>query len=103
VPKSNTLRGVRLIAVQMMVCVLAGTVALFAPPTSGEMLLLPVTPSAAGHLPAIATIDGMRLIGRGPVKGSLLVRGNGLRLAAYLVGQGIVPLAAGRSGCGSSA
>ncbi len=91
--------GVRLIALQIMVCALATTVILLAPPASGDILLLPLTSAGAERLPLLATVDGMRMIARGPVGGSLVVRGDGYRIAGRMIAGGILPIAARPSGC----
>jgi hypothetical protein len=82
-----------------MVCALATAMAVLAPPASGDILLLPFTPAGAGRLPRLATIDGMRMIARGPFGGSIVVRGDGYRTAGRMIAAGILPIAAGPSGC----
>ncbi|KRB82768.1 hypothetical protein ASE00_12130 [Sphingomonas sp. Root710] len=83
---------------------LAGLAAFaFAPPASGAILLLPLTAQARADLPGIAVRSGARLIGQGPVAGSLVVRGERTRLGAALLRRGIVPMAAPAMVCGGAA
>lgn len=82
---------------------LAGLAALaFAPPASGAILLLPLTAQARADLPGVAVRGGARLIGQGPVAGSLVVRGERARLGAALLRRGILPVAAPAMLCGGA-
>lgn len=79
------------------------TVALFimpmAPPADGRMLLLPLTPGAAIHLPRTVLDHGARLVGAGPLPGSLVIVGDRAALTAPLLGIGAVAIATGAGGC----
>ena len=96
-------RGRQLILFQATICALAASVAIFAPPASGEILLLPFTPAGAERLPRLATSGGLALVARGPIAGSLVVRGAGQRIAGHMIAMGVLPVAAAATGCGSAA
>lgn len=100
---SPSCRGVSLVSLQLLICALAGAFFGFAPPASGEILLIPLNRAGAGELVPAAVAQGARLIGRGPVAGSMIVYGDGRRLARTLIGDGVIALSARATGCGSRA
>jgi hypothetical protein len=71
---------------------------LLAPPVRGEMLLIPLTGKASAELPAIAIRGETRLIGVGPLPGSLVVDGRRADLAHLFLNATLV-LAATPAGC----
>lgn len=71
----------------------------FAPPQQGRMLLLPVI-GGEGSAGAVALAGGARLIGAGPLGGSLVVVGERDRFAAAALRRGILVLSAPPSWCG---
>ncbi|NML08892.1 hypothetical protein HHL08_01825 [Sphingobium sp. AR-3-1] len=73
------------------------------PPTSGRMILLPLTDGARSVLAPVAIANGARLVAKGPWAGSLLVEGRRNELAPALLRRGIVALSTQMSGCGASA
>jgi hypothetical protein len=87
---------------QLVLATLTLTTIVFCPSPSGEVLLIPLTPSASAHLPALALHEGASLVARGPVKGSLVVRGDHLRIGT-LASAGILAIAARAAGCGAAA
>jgi hypothetical protein len=87
------------ILAQMLAVVVCLIALVLAPPAEGEMLLAPLTAQAAARLPALALRDGTRLIGRGALPGSLVVRGRLATLGWPLLVRGIVPIASDRAGC----
>jgi len=100
---NHTRNGSRIIALQAVIGAFATFVVVLAPPASGETLLIPFTPAAANRLPRLATSDGSVLVARGPIAGSLIVRGSGLRAARHLIALGVLPIAASAIGCGDVA
>ncbi len=96
-----TVRGGALVGAQigMVGLLLAGMAVM--PPAKGDILLLPIRPMAAQGLAREAVAAGAMLVGRGPVAGALIVRGERSRLAQALMPQGILPLAAGDRLCGN--
>lgn len=70
------------------------------PPADGRMLILPVSPGSAAGLPALAVAGGARLMGRGPLAGSLVVWGERSRLSGPLLDRGALLLAAPPAACG---
>jgi hypothetical protein len=93
----------RAIGVQLGILT-AGLLAVgLAPPANGQVLLIPLTTSAATELPALALRDGTQLIGRGRLPGSLVVRGERNRLGWPMLMDGVVPIASARPGCGAIA
>jgi hypothetical protein len=95
--------GALLILMQASVCVLGTAVMLLAPPASGEVLLVPLTATGAARMPALATTDGTRMIARGPVAGSIVVRGDGYRIARRMIASGILAISASTAGCEQAA
>jgi hypothetical protein len=73
-------------------------VAVAAPPAAGPLLLVPVTDAAAATMVADAVAGGARLVGPGPLPGSLVVAGTRSEIARAL-GPGVLVLAAPPSGC----
>lgn len=72
-----------------------------APPAHGRMLLLPLGPTNIERI----TVErsGLAPIRGGPVRGSMLVEGPGQSIAAALLAQGILMVAAPAVLCGSDA
>lgn len=84
--------------------ILFGLLGLYAvPPTSGRMILLPLTDGAKSVLASVAIANGARLVAKGPWAGSLLVEGRRDELAPALLRRGIVALSTQMSGCGAPA
>jgi hypothetical protein len=82
--------------------ILFGLLGLYAvPPTSGRMIVLPLTDRARGVLAPMAIANGARLIAQGPWAGSLLVEGRRDRLAAVLLRSGVIALSSQMGGCGT--
>ncbi len=75
----------------------------FAPPAQGRMLLIPLSSGAAARLPAAAVDGGAKLLGRGPVGGSLIVVADRARLTAVSPAMGMIILSAPAFLCGSAA
>lgn len=76
---------------------------LLTPPPQGEMLLVPATRDAQRALAPLAIASPARLIGTGPLPGSLVVFGDRTTLLPVMLRHGILVLAAPRSGCGAAA
>jgi hypothetical protein len=82
----------------------AGMLALtLAPPASGRLLLIPVTPAAADGLAALVIARGGRLTGAGPIEGSLVVDGDRAVLTAGFAARGVLVLSAAVADCGRGA
>ena len=75
---------------------------LMAPPTQGQMLLVPLTQAASERLPALAVHGDTRLIAAGPLPGSLVVEGRRADLAS-LFRHATLVLAVPPGGCRSGA
>lgn len=81
--------------------ILFGLLGLYAiPPTSGRMVLLPLTDGARRALAPVAIANGARLVAKGPWTGSLLVEGRRDELAPALLRYGVVALSSQMGGCG---
>lgn len=81
--------------------VVAAMVALaFAPPARGRMLLVPLAPRAAAKLPAAAVAGGARLLGTGPVTGSLVVVADRAQLGGVSLADGMIILSGPALLCG---
>lgn len=74
---------------------------LLAPPASGQIMLLPLTPHAVQLLPAAVLHGETRLIGPGPLPGSLLVEARRADLAGLLLDHATLALASPEGGCGA--
>jgi len=88
-------------ALQMLLASLTVTIVALYPRADGDMLIIPLTRSAATHLAARALTDGATLSAPGPLPGSIVVHGDGPRLIADLLPAGILAIAAGPVGCGT--
>ncbi|ATE66908.1 hypothetical protein [Rhizorhabdus dicambivorans] len=69
----------------------------FAPPAQGRMLLVPIAGAGAS---ALVVDGGARLIGAGPLPGSLVVMGERDRFVGPALLKGILVLSAPPSWCG---
>lgn len=99
---SHAVRSLALLVLQLTLLFAGLMVMAFAPPAQGTMLLVPLTGDARARLPALAVAHGALLVGRGPIGGSLLVRGDRAILGPALLRQAIVPIAGTDSSCGSA-
>ena len=96
---SSLSSGGWLFAVQCLIGI-AALMAMARPPlTTGKILLVPLTPAAGGTLAPLAVAHGARLIGTGPLPGSLIVFADGRTLIPPLLRQGIVSVASPSAGC----
>ena len=73
----------------------------FAPPSQGQMLLVPMTEAAAAALPRLATANESRIVGRGPVAGSLVIEGRRAALFMAALSSAMLVIAAPQVGCGT--
>jgi len=71
-----------------------------APPARGRMLLVPVLPGSGAHLAADAIDRGARLVGPGPIAGSLVVDGIRDRIVSGLLARGVLAMSAASADCG---
>jgi hypothetical protein len=87
---------------QLMLATLTVTTIALCPSPSGDVLLIPLTATASARLPALVLRGDASLIARGPINGSLVVRGKDVRIGT-LASAGILAIAARGIGCGSVA
>lgn len=87
-----------LVQIGAVVAAMAGLA--FAPPARGRMLLVPLAPGGAAKLPAAAVAGGAKLLGTGPVPGSLVVVADRARLDGVSLADGMVILSAPPLLCG---
>jgi hypothetical protein len=87
------------IAVQCLLVGAAGGVLMLAPPAEGAMLIVPSFAGPAAAIDAAIRADA-RLIGRGPLPGSVVVRGRRDAMLAGVVAAGAIVIAARPMGCG---
>ncbi|QAY76314.1 hypothetical protein [Sphingosinicella sp. BN140058] len=73
------------------------------PPSSGRLLLVPLSRDAAQNLVAAALADETLLVARGPLPGSIVVDGRRRDVAEALAGRAVILLAARTVGCGAAA
>ena len=71
------------------------------PPAEGRILLVPVIDRDVNATARLAFASGARLLGAGPLRGSLVVVGNRARLAAHSQPWRVLMLAAPPAGCGA--
>jgi|GEM_PF-627686 len=88
--------------VQLGAAVFGLLILALAPPARGTMLLVPLTMSARARVAALAVEHGAALLGRGPIGGSLLVRGSRAELSMALLAQGVLSLGARSPSCGQA-
>jgi hypothetical protein len=89
------------LTVQFLLALFSFAAFALAPPARGAMLLVPLTPEARARLPMLAIEHGALLLKQGPIRGSLMVRGDRDLLAGAMLRQAILPLAAPEILCGS--
>ncbi len=87
--------------IQGILIAAAGLLA-FAPPARGVMMLVPVLPNGEGAALRIAAGSGVRVLGAGPLPGSLYVEGRLGALLGSAVSRGMVVLAGSYTGCSGS-
>ncbi|AQR73547.1 hypothetical protein [Sphingomonas sp. LM7] len=73
----------------------------FAPPAEGELLLVPLAGQNADSATVWATALGARIVGRGPLPGSLTVQGKTATLAAAALRHATLIVAAPPAACGA--
>ena len=86
-------------AIQGTIAVIAPLVLMLAPPASGKMLVVPLSGQGSGGVVRAALSGGARLIGAGPLPGSMVVFGNRGRIAGAGAFGWTVVLAAPPAGC----
>lgn len=88
------------IAAQCLFVVAAGGVLMLAPPAEGAMLIVPSFAGPAAAINAAIRADAT-LIGRGPLPGSVVVRGRRDAMLSDVIAAGAVLVAARPMGCGA--
>ena len=98
--RSSTARRGRALLVAQF-CLAAGTVGwlLVAPPALGAMMLVPLTPGAARTLLETSLDGGNRLLGQGPLPGSIILYGRRSPLAWRMLARGVLTVASDSRGC----
>lgn len=91
------MRNRHLLAVQAALVLAAPLLATAAPARTGPHLLLPV--AAAPDAAAALAGPELRLVGRGPLPGSLWVDGDGVAALPAALGHGVLLLAADAPAC----
>lgn len=86
--------------IQLLAIVGAMALMAAAPPAAGRMMLVPLSADAARGMVALAIERGARLVGPGPLPGSLVVDGRRADLLSGLVHHGVALVAAPVAGCG---
>ena len=74
---------------------------LAAPTQSRPMMFIPISASASADVASLATTGDRRLLGSGPVPGSLVVRGTPQNPIRALFKQGVLIIAVSYSSCTS--
>lgn len=90
------------VMLQVGFVLLAFIVLALLPPATGRMLILPLSASAGRQAAALAVGGGARLMGAGPVAGSLIVWGDRDRLLTRVTHSGALLLAAPPGACGET-
>lgn len=91
-----------LVAAQVAIALAASGTALAAPPAEGAILIWSATGEPAGRIAGWALDGETRLLGHGPLAGTLIVWGDGDRLATVARAHGAVALRAPGSLCKGS-
>jgi hypothetical protein len=71
------------------------------PPSSGQLLLVPVGGQSVGEVAEVALAGGAPLLGTGPFPGSLVVVGERASVAREIKSWNIIIMAAPPAGCGT--
>ena len=91
----------RLLVTGQITGILLGLAALaFSPPSTGKMMLVPLSDVAARRVTLLAVSAGATLIAPGPLSGSLVVAGERHRLSDALASTTVLILAAPPAACG---
>lgn len=88
-----------LLTLQIALALGASGAAVAAPPAEGEILILSVTGQSAGEIAGWALDGQTRLLGRGPLATSLVIRGEGGRIAAIARAHGAVAVRGSAAMC----
>jgi hypothetical protein len=88
------------IAAQAAIVIAALAAMSLAPPVRGRMMIVSLNGQSAGAIAAWASRGDLRIIGIGPVAGSLVVDADAAGLARRAFGHGGVVLAAPSAECG---
>lgn len=87
--------------IQLLAAGAALTAIAFAPPAEGQLLLVPLAGQGADVLTVWATNSDARIVGRGPLPGSLVVQGRAAALAGAALRNATLILAAPPAACGA--
>lgn len=88
-----------LIPMQGMAAIVALVTLALWPPSSGELLLIPLATHDASAVAKVALAGGAVMLGSGPLPGSLIVLGDRSRIARNIASWNIVIMAAPPGGC----
>jgi len=95
---SRSLSGLPL---QLLAAGIALSAIAFAPPAQGELLLVPLAGQSADSVTVWATRAGVRIVGRGPLPGSLAVEGRTATLIGVALRHATLITAAPPAACGA--
>lgn len=88
--------------VAQAICIVAAVAILtLLPPVRGAMLLIPLN-AGTGATIELARVSGARLLGRGPVSGSVIVEGDRSAIALRMMGHGTLVMAGRPNLCGEA-
>jgi len=93
-------RAISAFTLQIVVAVAALAVIALAPPAQGRMLLVPLAGQGIDSLAVWATQAGARIVGRGPLPGSLAVEGIRSDLLGVALHNATLVVAAPAAACG---
>lgn len=93
-------RPYRLIAAQAAIGAVALAALALTPPAQGRMMIVSLNGQSPGEIAAWAVRDEVRIVGGGPLPGSLIVQANAGALAGTALRHGVVVMAAPAAGCG---
>lgn len=93
-------RPYRLIAAQGAIGAFALAALALTPPAQGRMMIVSLNGQSPGEIAAWAVRDEVRIVGSGPLPGSLIVQADAGGLARRAMRHGDLVLAAPAAGCG---
>jgi hypothetical protein len=89
-----------LIGGQILLATIAVVTFSVSPPDVGELLLIPLASSDRSATATIALAGGATLIDAGPIRGSMIIRGDRMKVEGKINGWNMILTAAPSAGCG---
>lgn len=96
---SRAFRPHRLIVAQATIGLFALAALALTPPVQGRMMIVSLNGQSSGEIAAWAVRDEVRIVGTGPLPGSLIVQADAGALAGKALRHGNIVLAAPVAGC----